>query len=193
MKKLTKQTVAITIISCLAAGTLLAAEAEGKRGEGKKFPGAGELKAYRAKQHKVRKEYREEQHKENQAFRESLKEKEPVNALPEIISHRKSQFSEIKSFAAGLYNDFVAYAKEIFAKHEVPTEKQEQMLAKMQEHRDEMESKHDEHHEALISALDALKGNEDLTWEDIKKVFEENAPERDGRGRRGGNGERKNN
>ncbi len=193
MKHGTTNTIAIAIITCLVAGTLMAAEGEreGRERDGKKHPGFGELKAFRSKQHKVRKEYFEEQREEHAEFRESLKENTPAEALPLIIANRKSQYTETKAFMQGLFDEFVAYAKEIFAKHEVPADKQEQILANMQEHRTEMEAKHDEHHNAAIAALEALQGKEDLTWEDIKAVMEANRPDhRDGKGR--GHGKRKN-
>ena len=163
-------------------GTLVAAEGEQKKADkGHKFPGAGELKAYRAKQHKVREEHREASHKKNEAFRETLKEMEAAQALPLIISNRTAHHAETKTFMTGLYTDFVAYAKGILAKHEVPAEKQEQFLAKSAERRDEMVAKHDERHGEVIDALEALKGNDDLTTKQIKAVLSENSPDRKGR------------
>ena len=180
MNKTTRQTIALTIISGLMVGTLVAAEGEQKSGKGRNFPGAGELHAYRVKQHKVREEYRQERRDENEAFRETLKEKEATEALPLIISNRQTQYAETKTFMTGLYTDFVAYAKGIFEKHEVPADKQEQFLTKCGERHDEMEAKHDEYHNKLIAALEALKGNEELTMQQIKAVFRENTPDRKG-------------
>ena len=192
MKHGTTKTIAITMITCLVAGTLVAAESEGRgrQGNGKKFPGAGELKAYRAKQQQACKDYFKERHEENVKFRESLKEKNPAEALPLIISNRKTQHTATKTFMTGLYDDFVTYAKEVFTKHEVPAEKQETFLAKMQEHRDEIEAKHTELYEKLIASLESLQGKEDLTWEDIKETIKANMPDRKG-GQGPGQGQRR--
>lgn len=180
MKHGRTNTIALTIVSCLVAGTLLAAESadQQNKGVGQKFPGAGELKAYKAKQHKERREYFEKRREEQEAFRESLKENQPAEALPLIIANRKETYAETKTFMTGLYNEFIAFAKELFAKHEVPGEKLEQFLKNCQAHHDEMVAKHEERHNACISALEALQGKEGLTWEDIKEVMRAHAPER---------------
>lgn len=152
-----------------------------KRGKKGHLMKSGELKAYRAKQRKTRREFMKKQMEDNKAFRETLKNKEPLEAVNAIIGNRKSQHSEIKSFMDGLYNDFVSYAKEVMAKKEVPAEKQSQFLAKLEEHRSEAVNKHQEMHNNLIAALEDLKNKEDLTKEDIKETMSKFRPYRKNR------------
>lgn len=177
-----RHSVVVMVISCLMGGVLIAAEEGGESGKnkpGQPFPGAGELKAYQAKQDKVRKEFMEKQREEGKAFHESLKDQKAVEALPAIISQRNSQFSKTKSFMDGLYSEFVAYVKEVMAKHEVPADKQAEFIKKHQEHRDAAVARHEEIHKKLIAALEALKGKEDLTWEEIKSTIKSILPEHD--------------
>lgn len=179
-----RRSVVVMVISCLMGGVLIAAEEGGGNGKnkpGQAFPGAGELKAYRAKQDKVRKEFMEKQREEGKAFHESLKDQKPVEALPAIISQRNSQFGKTKSFMDGLYTEFTAYVKEVMAKHEVPADKQAEFIKKHQEHHDAAAARHEEIHKKLIAALEALKGKEDLTWDDIKSTIRSVLPERDGK------------
>lgn len=144
----------------------------------------GELKAYRAKQKKLRREFKEKQMTENKAFHESLKDKEALEVLNAIIAHRKTQYSETKTFMDGLYKDFVSYAKEVMAKKEIPEDKQTKFLSKMEEHHSEGVAKHEEMHNKLIAALENLKSNENLTKEDIKNTMKKFRPKRNkGNGR----------
>ena len=193
MRTGTKQTVGLTIISCLIAGTLIAAEGKENAKKGRRSPGSGELKAYKAKQEKVRKEFREARHEENVTFRESLKEKMPSDALPSIITQRETQYATTKTFMSGLYTEFVAYAREVMTKHEVPTERQEALAKRMEERHDERVTKHAEMHKKLIAALEALKGNEDLTFKQIKETIRANTPERDGKHGNGHRGQKNKN
>lgn len=192
MKKLT--TIAIgSAIAMLFIGTLYAKERNRgeNKGEGKQgFSGSEEMKAYRNKQKEVQKEYKENKKEENKAFHETLKDVSPNEALTAIIAHRKTQYSETQTFMTKLYNEFVTNAKEIMAKNEVPDEKQAELLKKFEAHRNKGLAKHKERHDKLITALEALKGNEDLTMEQIKKTFSEIHPRRN---RKSGKGDKKGN
>ena len=179
MKTGIKQSIGLAMICCLVAGTLFAAEEEAKKKHGRSFAGAGEIKAYHAKQMKLRREFKKERHEGAEAHRESLKDMKPAEALPAIISFREGEFVKTKSFMSGLHEDMVANAKEVMAKHEVPADKQAAMLEKMEGRRAKEVAKHEEMHKTLIAALEGLKGQDDLTLQKIKSTISDAMPKHD--------------
>jgi hypothetical protein len=180
-------------ITMLFIGTVNATEknSEQRKSQGRKGAGLEELKSCHKEQQEVRKEYKESRREENQAFHETLKGKEANEVLAAVISRRKSQYSETRTFFNGLYTKFVAQAKDIMAKNEVPAEKQAEVLKKIEERRTEGVAKHEETQNKLIAALEGLNGNDDLTVEQIKNTVSSILPKHSGKSEKSGKKERK--
>ncbi len=215
MKITTGTAMAITLTAALLAGTTLAKTDDEGRGrgdqrrrgrdgesggehQGRNRKGNGELKAFRMKQRKAIRAHREQQQAENKEFREANRDGEPVDALPGIIAHTNTQFKENQDFMDKMHQEFITFVKELMAKREAPEEKQEERIAKMEENQEGRATKHEEVHDKLIAALEALQGQDDLTWKDIQDAMRAARPERDGnghdgrRGRGHGEGRRRN-
>lgn len=154
------------------------------RGEGEQKRGHGELTAFRNQQEKKIEEFRETQQQENTEFFEACRGKQPVEALPEIIAHRNTQFAEMQAFMTTMHQEFLTFMGEWMTKNNIPADKQAERVAKMTEQFETRQAHHQEIHNSLIAALQALLGKEDLTWEQIREALRAAMPEREGDGQR---------
>ena len=113
------------------------------------------------------------QHKENLAFRQTLKGKTPADICGAVASHRRTQYGENKSFHADQYAKLVAFIKERMAARNVPSEKQAEVLAKIDAFRDKVAGIIDDQHEKTMDLIERLAADSDLTGEEVRSALKQ--------------------
>jgi hypothetical protein len=174
---------------CLALGTLSAGVAmartgnDDSRGRGQecRHRKQREKPAWRQEAAAFRKAQREEakahfkaQREERKAAREARKaEEDPYAIVANIKQLRVQANKENTAFFEGMHNERIAFLEKMFAKYEVPQDKQSKITEQMTENAAEKKAKHEEQYKNVIEALDRLAAKSDLTKDDIRKAMKE--------------------
>lgn len=185
-----KRIVLVSIIGIGSACWLQAQEADRPR-RGKGCPG---LREAHGENRELAREHRQAQREEGREFHEGLKEVEPDERWDKIIAFRMQQHGESKEFRAQQHDRVVTALK---ACEDMPAERKDEMLARMEKRHEEAVAFHDEIHAEVIAYLNELKASDAPpeekreAWqtfnkgirERVKQWREEHRPRRGGRGR----------
>ncbi len=177
------RTAALLTLAILITGSAMAAtdgESKEKRKRrnqeeergAEKHPWREEGKAFREAQREKIKAHMEAQRNGGEEFREAVREEEdPHQAVAMVKSQRTKRNEENTTFFQGIHDENVAFLESMFAEHEVPEEKQTEIMEKLEGRTAKRRDKHEERYEKAIDVLDELAAKEDLTKKDIRDAM----------------------
>ena len=198
------RTAALLVLGILMAGSAIAAsecekkekpdrrgdrEERGGRGDREDHPWREEGRAFREKQREKIKSHMEAQREAGEAQREAVHEEEdPYKAVKMIKSYRTKTHKKNVKFFEGVHSETLAFLESMFAKYEVPEEKQTKILEEIEGRQAARRAEHEERFDKFIAVLDKLAAKEGLTKEDIRDAMKKLHGGRPGHGRGGRRG-----
>jgi hypothetical protein len=197
MKTLTKtsvKTVAILTLGVMIAGSASAkGDGDGnqrgnKQGDevaGKGMPGKEEHKAFRKAQSvKIKAFHKAGQEKRKANMEASKNEEDPYKIVATVkANHEKSQ-AEAATFFGGIQAEGAAFMESMFAKYDVPAEKQAEILERGESRREKGKEMREKRREKIMATLDKLAATEGLTKEDVHKALKNACKGRSGDGKK---------
>ena len=199
MKTLTKtsvRTMAMLTLGVMIAGSASAkgdgggkqrANKQGDEVAGKSMQGKEEHKAFRQAQSvKIKAFYKAGQEKRKANMEAAKKEEDPYKIVATLKSNRENAHAEATTFFDGMQAEGITFMESMFAKYDVPAEKQAEMREKGESRQKQRKEMHQKRYEKIIKKLDELATKEGLTKKDVRKALKnarEQSSERDRKGK----------